>query len=140
MTRTPNPARTGNSAHFLHQLPSLALGLAGAFFGVAAWAERIEYTPDANPTDNVIGVIVIENNEGSGTGTHTVETEYGPVTVQYFTTLNQPYFGPDGQRTFCCPDDVRITDVPDGVLPSAWELQVDETGTATITLFLYVGG
>lgn len=142
MTRSANPARTGNSAsassHRLwRQLPPLAFVLAGAF---PAWAELVEYTPSADPTGNVIGVIVITNNEGSSTQDHTVETEHGPVRLSYTTSVNYPYYNDDMTLTGCCPDTARIVDIPEGVLPSEWEIEVNENGTAEIVLYHYVGG
>lgn len=113
----------------------LAFVLAGLFSG-GAWAERITFEPSGDATGNIIGHVVIENDEGSNTNTRIIELPgYGELTIQYFTTLNE--VTPSG---LCCADEVRILDLPEGVLPDAWETTVEENSTATITLYRYVGG
>lgn len=113
----------------------LAFALAG-LFSQQAWAERITFEPSGDATGNIIGHVVIENDEDSSTNTRIIELPgYGELTIQYFTTLNE--VTPSG---LCCADEVRILDLPEGVLPDRWETTVEENSTATITLYRYVGG
>jgi hypothetical protein len=93
-----------------------------------SWAEVV-YTPhDGNP----FGSITVINREETG---HTfreevVETPYGVVVLEYHSTPNYPSM---------TPDRVVVISLPDGVVASLEEFELDENAKVDIELFFWEG-
>lgn len=128
-------------SYSLFSLTAAAGLVLAAGFSQAA-QETFDVYHDPAPGDGWYARVVIYNPVGSGTNTYTVETDLGPVVIQYFTLLNEPCNEILHDRPApksACADEIYIRSVPDGVVPSVWQALVHENGEATVFLSKWLG-
>lgn len=102
-----------------------------------AWPDdpdEMTYHEDPGPGDAWFGRVVIYNRQGSSGLPRTFETTHGDVRLSYTVTPNHECLRND------CRDIVRVVRVPDGVMPSEWEVIQDEDAYHTIYLYEWLGG
>lgn len=101
------------------------------------WPPRESYEVHHDPTPGSawFARIVVWNPDGSAGSVWQFPTSYGRVTMRYESSPNGCTVDP-----VPCSDRVTITDLPDGVIPSEWEADIEESTTHTIYLFKYLGG
>ena len=87
---------------------------------------------DPGPADGWFARIDVYNEPGSSTFTRTLDSEHGPVTVQYDTKAGTSAAMADS-------DAVMVLDLPQGIVAVPRVIQATEGQFSQIYLFKYVG-
>jgi hypothetical protein len=107
------------------------LALILALCAAPAWAERTTLTP-VDAADH-FAVIEVRNIFGLYHGVETHETQHGPVSVEYKTTVAHAVNDPASADTAC------VVALPDGVVAVPMCVDVLEQETGRIALMIFEG-
>ena len=106
----------------------LALAAALAATTAQAGLERMSLLPGEG---SCFAVVAVENRMGRYTAVESMETEHGPVSIQYETV---------GNHNATDHDLVDVVDLPAGVAATPMHLDLPDGETGYICLMEYLGG